>query len=73
MNPDQRAAVITSVYNALAAKGLSKSTVGIIADEANQLALANREYSTWLPSVKDKIAVLAHHTYVIPPPPPCLL
>jgi O-glycosyl hydrolase len=64
-NPNQRAAVIEGVYDGLVAKGL-QNTVGIMADESSNLGSAQNEYSTWLPQVLDKVAVLCHHTRVSP-------
>ncbi|CAE6407534.1 unnamed protein product [Rhizoctonia solani] len=64
-NPNQRAAVITGVYNKLVAKGL-QSKVGIMADESSNLALAQNGYASWLPQVLDKVAVICHHTYDFP-------
>ncbi|KAG9096323.1 hypothetical protein FRC06_008769 [Ceratobasidium sp. 370] len=64
-NANQRAAVIEGVYSGLVAKGL-QNTVGIMADESSNLASAQSEYSTWLPKVLDKVAVLCHHTYDFP-------
>ncbi|KAG9096789.1 hypothetical protein FS749_007726 [Ceratobasidium sp. UAMH 11750] len=64
-NPNQRGAVIEGVYSGLVAKGL-QNTVGIMADESSNLGSAQNEYSTWLPRVLDKVAVLCHHTYDFP-------
>ena len=60
-NPNQRAAVITGVYNKLVSKGL-QTRVGIMADESSNLGSAQNEYAAWLPQVLDKVAVLCHHT-----------
>ncbi|KAF9012613.1 glycoside hydrolase family 5 protein [Cyathus striatus] len=65
VQPYQRAEVVTGVYNALAAKGLT-GTVGILADESSSLSNARNEYSQWLPQVIDKVAALVHHTYDFP-------
>ena len=57
--------MINGVYNALKARGLEKQ-VGIIADETSWIIQAAVEYVFWLPSVKDKIEAVAHHTYDFP-------
>ncbi|KAF7348961.1 hypothetical protein MVEN_01416800 [Mycena venus] len=62
---DQRAEVINGVFNALENRGLSTS-VGILADEAWSGSLATSELPTWLPSVEDKVAAIAHHIYDFP-------
>ncbi|KAK7461090.1 hypothetical protein VKT23_009019 [Stygiomarasmius scandens] len=65
VEPSQRAEVVTGLWNALDAQGLT-DTVGILADESSQLSLATSEYSSWLPQVVDKVTALVHHTYDFP-------
>ncbi|KAF8917281.1 glycoside hydrolase [Mucidula mucida] len=65
VNPNQRAEVVSTLYDALSAKGL-QTTVGILADESSSLSRASSEYSSWLPQVIDKVAALVHHTYDFP-------
>ncbi|KAG7089337.1 hypothetical protein E1B28_011030 [Marasmius oreades] len=61
----QRAEVVNGLWNALNRKGLA-TTVGILADESNNLGSASSEYKNWLPQVIDKVAALVHHTYDFP-------
>ncbi|KAL0067960.1 hypothetical protein AAF712_005129 [Marasmius tenuissimus] len=63
--PNQRAEVVDGLWNALNSKGLA-STVGILADESNNLDVASSEYGAWLPQVVGKVAALVHHTYDFP-------
>ncbi|KAK1227291.1 hypothetical protein PQX77_009708 [Marasmius sp. AFHP31] len=63
--PNQRAEVVNGLWNALNSKGLA-NTVGILADEGNNLDAASSEYGTWLPQVVSKVAALVHHTYDFP-------
>ncbi|KAJ7080567.1 glycoside hydrolase [Mycena crocata] len=54
VSANQRAEVINGVFSALQSRGLN-GTVGILADESSSLSLASAEYSTWLPSVANKV------------------
>lgn len=63
--PNQRAEVVNSLWNALSARGLAQR-IGIIVDEASTLNRGTSQYGTWLGSVLDKVAALAHHTYDFP-------
>ncbi|GLB37903.1 putative O-Glycosyl hydrolase family 30 [Lyophyllum shimeji] len=65
VQPSQRPEVINGMYNALSAKGLT-SSVGILADESNNLSNAGNEYASWLPQVLDRVAAIVHHTYDFP-------
>ncbi|KAJ7259124.1 glycoside hydrolase [Mycena haematopus] len=65
VSANQRAEVITGLFDALQSAGLS-SEVGILADESSSLSLATSEYPTWLPSVASKVSAIVHHTYDFP-------
>ncbi|KAF7346790.1 hypothetical protein MSAN_01817600 [Mycena sanguinolenta] len=62
VSANQRAEVINGLFSALETAGLS-TTVGIISDESSSISLALTEYSTWLPSVANKLAAICHHGY----------
>ncbi|KAE9402780.1 glycoside hydrolase [Gymnopus androsaceus JB14] len=62
---NQRATLITSLWNELESRGLT-SEIGILADESSSTSLATSEYSEWLPEVVDMVAHIVHHAYDFP-------
>ncbi|KAJ4471522.1 glycoside hydrolase [Lentinula aciculospora] len=65
VEPNQRAEVVSSLWNELNSQGLT-SAIGILADETSQTSVAPAEYPDWLPNVGDMVAHLVHHAYDFP-------
>ncbi|KAF5387216.1 hypothetical protein D9757_006831 [Collybiopsis confluens] len=63
--PNQRAEVVSSLWNELNSRGLA-TAIGILADETSSTSVAPTEYGAWLPQVVNMVAHIVHHAYDFP-------
>ncbi|KIK60772.1 glycoside hydrolase family 30 protein [Collybiopsis luxurians FD-317 M1] len=65
VQPNQRAEVVSSLWNELNSRGLA-TAIGILADETSSTSVAPTEYGAWLPEVVNMVAHIVHHAYDFP-------